>query len=209
MKILNSWCACSDLYAHTEQWAYGSGIDVHPDHTHQFVTCMHSMHISFPIFQISFYIPSACAPETDANAELICMERMRALSLRDRNWCVQWACTSGTNACTEHSPFKTCWAYMHQELMHTLNIQSGTDVPWAFTSGTGSCPEHTHHFLRHVLSISVKITKFEKILSKILRMRGRNWCMHWTCVSGTDACTERKRQELMCKLNMQYPNIGS
>ncbi len=179
---VRNWCA---------PWPYASNPYVHAQHAHQF-SHFSNVHFVYP--------------------QHVRKERMRALSLRVRNWCVHWAYTSGTNACTEHSPFKKSWAYMHQELMRTLSIQSGTNVPWAYTSGTDSYPEHTHQFLqflRRMLSISVKITKFEKILSKILRMRGRNWCMHWACVSGTDACTELKRQELMCTLSMQYPNVGS
>ncbi len=52
-------------------------------------------------------------------------------------------------------------------------------------------------FLTRMLSIKHKISKFEQGLQNILIMRVRNWCVHWAYASGTDACTERTRQELM------------
>ncbi len=70
---------------------------------------------------------------THAHAECACQELMHALSVRVRNWFVHWAYVSGTNACTERSPFKTCWAYATgtdayldhtgQELMRALCLR--------------------------------------------------------------------------------------
>ncbi len=76
----------------------------------------------------------AYASVTYAHAECARQELMHAQSIRVRNWCVHWAYASGTNTCTERSPFKTCWAYA-----------SGTDV----------YPEHTHQELMRMLSIRI------------------------------------------------------
>ncbi len=130
------------------RWAYRSGTDAHPERagqcTHQFLTPMLSMRISFPIFQ-SFILYT--------------------LSMRVRKWCLHWACASGTDACIEHA---------HQELMRTLSIRvwnwcvhwayatrqvlthaqsaflqrmrsiriRNWCVPWAYGSGTDAYPEH-------------------------------------------------------------------
>ncbi len=48
---------------------------------------------------------------TYVHADHARQELMRALTIRVRNRCVHWANASGTNTCTECSPFKTCWAY--------------------------------------------------------------------------------------------------
>jgi hypothetical protein len=39
-----------------------------------------------------------------------------------------------------------------------------------------------------------------------LSMRVRNWCVHWACASGADACTEHARQELMHTLSIRVRN---
>jgi len=39
-----------------------------------------------------------------------------------------------------------------------------------------------------------------------LSMRVRNWCVHWACASGADACTEHARQELMRTLSIRVRN---
>jgi hypothetical protein len=92
---------------------------------------------------------------------------MRALSICIRNWCVLWAYVSGTNACTERSPFKTCWSYA-----------SGTDAyPWAYASGTDAFAEHMRQELMCTLSISFlcayaqhkhKNSKFEQFHSNYI-----------------------------------------
>ncbi len=93
-------------------WACASGVDAHPEHTHQFLTRMLSMCISFRIFQMFI---------------------LYTLSMRVRNWCVHWACASGTAACTEHThqvlmraqsafPSKNA-EHTHQEPMRTLSIR--------------------------------------------------------------------------------------
>ncbi len=69
------------------------------------------------------------------HAERARQELMRALSRRIRNWCVHWAYASGTNVCTELSPFKTCWAY---------------------ASETDAYPEHTGQELIRALSMRVR-----------------------------------------------------
>ncbi len=140
---VRDWCA---------PWACASEIDAHPEHTHQFITRMLSMRISFPIFQMfilytlsmrvrNWCVHWACASGTDASTEHARQELMRTLSMRVRNWCVHWACASGTNACTVRIPFKKCWAY---------------------ASGTDAYPEHTGQELMRSLSIRV-----------------RNWCLPW------------------------------
>ncbi len=68
--------------------------------------------ISFPIFQMFI---------------------LYTLSMRVRNWCVHWACASGTDSCTEHA---------RQELMRTLSIRvRNWCVHWAYASGTNACTE--------------------------------------------------------------------
>jgi hypothetical protein len=76
----------------------------------------------------------ACASGADAHAEHVHQELMHALNIRVRNWCVHWAYTSGTNTCTERSPFKTSCAY---------------------ASGTDTYPEHTSQELMCMLSIRI------------------------------------------------------
>ncbi len=81
---VRNWCA---------PWACAPGTVAHPEHTHQFLTRMLSMRISFRIFQMFI---------------------LYTLSMRVRNWCVHWACTSGTDAYTEHT---------NQELVRALSIR--------------------------------------------------------------------------------------
>ncbi len=98
---VRNWCA---------PWASASGNDAYPEHTHQFLTRMLSMRISFPIFQMFI---------------------LYTLSIRVRNWCVHWACALGADACTEHA---------RQELMRKLSIRvRNWCVHWAYASGTNVC----------------------------------------------------------------------
>ena len=39
-----------------------------------------------------------------------------------------------------------------------------------------------------------------------LSMCIRNWCVHWACASGADACTEHARQELIRTLSIRVRN---
>ncbi len=115
---VRNWCA---------PWACASGTDAHPEHTHQFMTRMLSMRISFRIFQMFI---------------------MFTLSMRVRNWCVHWACTSGSDAHAEHA---------HQELMRTLSIRvRNWCVHWAYASGTNAYAEHTSQELVRALSIRIR-----------------------------------------------------
>ncbi len=141
------------------RWAYGSGTDAHPErarqelmhsahpeHSHQFLTRMLSMSISFPIFLMFI---------------------LYTLSMRVRNWCVHWACASGTDVYAEH---------MSQELVRALSIRirytnACTErIPfkkcWAYAWGTDAYPEHTVQELMRSLSIRV-----------------RNWCVSWAYAS--------------------------
>ncbi len=61
---------------------YASGTDMHPDHTHLFLTSMVSMRISFPIFQM---LHSACTLDTDVCTENARQEMMCTLSIHVRN----------------------------------------------------------------------------------------------------------------------------
>ncbi len=126
-------------------WACSSGTDAHPEHTHQFLTRMLSMRISFSIFQMfilytlsmrvrNWCVHWACASGTDACTEHARREPMRMLSIRVRNWCMHWAYASGTNACTERIPFKKYWAY---------------------APGTDAYPEHTGQELMRMLSMRI------------------------------------------------------
>ncbi len=146
MRMLRPLCA---------RWAYGSGTDAHPErarqelmrtlHTHQFLTCMLSMRISFPFFQMfilytlsmrvrNWCVHWACASGTGACTEHARQELIRMLSIRVRNWCVHWAYASGTNAYTEHIPFKKCWAY---------------------APGTDAYPEHRGQEMMRMLSMRI------------------------------------------------------
>ncbi len=97
-KIFNSLRACSGLYEQAEhtgqfltrilsvrvrnwcvRWAYDLGIGVCTEHMPQVLMCAHSA------------VPSKHAEHTH-------QELMRTLSIRVRNWCVQWAYASGTGA---------------------------------------------------------------------------------------------------------------
>ncbi len=62
-------------YAHAP---FGSGTEVHHDHTHQFLMRMLGMRTSFHIFKCSFW-------------------------MRVSNWCVHWVCVSRTDVCAEHT----------------------------------------------------------------------------------------------------------
>ncbi len=115
-----------------------------------------SMRISFPNFQMFI---------------------LYTLSMRVRNICVHWACTSETDAFAEHT---------RQELMRALSTRvrnwfahfafvSGINVCtecspfktcWAFMSGADEYPERTLQELMCALS-----------------MRVRNWCVLWACTS--------------------------
>jgi hypothetical protein len=88
-----------------------------------------------------------------SHAEHARQELMRALSIRVRNWCVHvhWEYVSGSNACLEHSPCKTCWAY---------------------TSGTDAYPEHTGQELMQALSACMR-----QELIRRLSVRIRNYMM--------------------------------
>ncbi len=149
----------------------------------------------------------ACTSGTYVYAEHTRQELTRALSIRVRNWCVHWASASDTNACSERSPFKTCWAYasgtdafpehMGQELMRLLSIRiRNWCVPWVYESVSYTYDQHMR-----------KNSKFEKVPSKhadhmlrelmrALRVCVRNWCVHWACTSGTDVHAQRVHQKL-------------
>jgi hypothetical protein len=138
------------------RWAYGSGTDTCTERAHQELMRILTKGISslrtcsayasvLPYLKGSFCISSACALGTDACTEHAYQELMHALSIhmmcalsiRVRTWCMHWAYVSGTNGCTDHSPFKTCWTYASgtgaypertrkhtcQELMRTLSIR--------------------------------------------------------------------------------------
>ncbi len=47
---------------------------------------------------------------------------------------------------------------------------------------------------------------FQMFILCTLSMRVRNWCVHWACASGADACTEHARQELMRTLSIRFRN---
>ncbi len=63
-----------------------------------------------------------------------------------------------------------------------------------------------HQFLTRMLSIRISFPIFQMFILYTLSMRVRNWFMHWACASGTDACTEHVRQELMRKLSIRVRN---
>ncbi len=128
---VSNWCAW---------WACVSGTDAHPDNTHQLLTRMLSMLISFPIFQMFIFC---------------------TLSMHIRNWCMHWACTSGSDAYAEHMSQELVRApstqvrylclHRAQFLQNMLSIRiRDWCVHWAdvFT-------EHTHQELMHTLSICV------------------------------------------------------
>jgi len=79
------------------------------------------------------------------------------LSMRGRNWCMLWACASGTDAYPEH----TC-----PELVHAP--ASGTNV--CTECSPSKHAEHKHQELMRTMSI-----------------RRKNWCVCWAYESGTDA----------------------
>jgi hypothetical protein len=205
-------------------WAYGSGTGACTERartlTYASVPYTHAqMRISFPIFQIfilytlsmpkrNWSVHWACASGTDANAEHTHQELMRALSIRVRKWCVHWVYASGTYACTERSPFRTCWAYpsgtdayperTHQELVGSLSIHARNwCVSLAYASVSYAYAQHKHKKSRFEKVPSKHAEHTRKELMRALNERVRNWCVHWTCASGTDACTERMRQELI------------
>jgi hypothetical protein len=86
-------------------WPYASVPYVHAQHAHQELMCT----LSIPVLNW-------------------CVR----WAYESRNWCVHWAYASGTNACTERSSFKTCWAdalgtdayheHTGQEFMRSLSI---------------------------------------------------------------------------------------
>ncbi len=128
------------------------------------------MRISFPIFQM-FILYS------------IHLYRMHV-----RNWCVHWACVSGTDTYAE----QTC-----QDLMRVRSIQARNwCIHWANASilrcaqsavpskhagsyalGTDTYPEHTGQELMHWLSKCV-----------------RNWCVPWAYESVYYAYYQHKRK---------------
>jgi hypothetical protein len=200
------------------RWAYGSGPDAHPEHTHQFLTRMLSMRISFPIFQMfilytlsmrvrNWCLHWACASGIDACTEHARQELMRMLSIRVRNWCVHWAYASGTNACTERIPFKKCWAYaLGTDASLSIRVRNWC-VRWAYESGTDAYPEHTHQFLTRILSISIKIPNLKEVppnhaehtckeLVRMLSIRVRNWCACWSYASVPYVYAQHARQKL-------------
>jgi hypothetical protein len=94
--------------------------------------------------------------------------------MRVRNWCVRWACESGTGACTEHThqvlmraqsafPSKNA-EHTHQELMRTLSIWVRN---WCVCSACASVPDayaqHAHKFLTRMLGISIKIPNLKEV----------------------------------------------
>ncbi len=131
---------------------------------------MLSMRISFSIFQMF----------------ILC-----TLSMCIRNWCVLWACTSGTDAYAEHTPQELMralriqvrnwcvhWASIRvryqcvhrvQSLQNMLSIRiRNWCIPWAYGSGTVAFAEHMHQFLARMLSISVKIPNLKRSLPTML-----------------------------------------
>jgi hypothetical protein len=136
LKILDSLCACTDLYAHSEHT--GSGTDGHSDYTHYFLTRMliffGGIFCLFPYnIQHCFIcrLSDSTVPTDDAGIE------PRTVA----HACL--ACTSVSpnfhfvytqqvpDACTEHA----C-----QELMRTLSR--------CISSGNGACTEHMRQVLR-------------------------------------------------------------
>ncbi len=113
---------------------------------------------------------------------------LNTLSMRVRNWRVRWACASETDTYTEHS----C-----QKLMCALSIRvRNWRVPWAYASISYAYAQH-----------KIKIQNLKRSsLQHMLSMRVKIWCVHWAYTSGTDACTEPTRQELMRTLSMRIRN---
>ncbi len=102
LKKLNSLRACSNFYVHAERTGkellrmlrvHGSNWCAPWQNASIPYVCTVSMYIIFPIFQMFIL----CMYPQHVRKEL-----MRALIMRVRNLCVQWAYTSGTDACTEH-----------------------------------------------------------------------------------------------------------
>ncbi len=170
---------------------------MHPDHTHQFLTSMLSIRISFPIFRmfilytLSMHIRNwcmhwECATGNDAYPEHKCQELMCVLSICIRNWWVHWAYVPGTNACKERSPFKTSWAYA-----------SGTAAqctPWAYASVSYAYAQ-----------LKRKNSKFEKVPSKhaehmrkelisALSFQISNCCSRWAWASEIKWCQATSKQ---------------
>ncbi len=135
-------CAC---------WAYMSETYKHHEHTHQFLTRMLSMRISFPIFQ---------------------MVILYTLSICVRNWCVHWVYASGTDVCAEHTCQKlvcalsicvmySCVVWTHvwnlkRSLQNMLSIRvRNWCVPWAFAEGTDTFTDHINQELMRTLNICI------------------------------------------------------
>ncbi len=81
-------------------------------------------------------------------------------------------------------------------------------APWACASGTDAHPEHTNQFLTRMLSMRISFPIFQMFILYTLNMRVRKWCVHWAWAwaSGTDACIENSRQELMHTLSIRVRN---
>ncbi len=85
---------------------------------------------------------------------------------------------------------------------------------WAYGSGTDGHPECARQELMRTLSISISSLRacsacasvFLFLILYTLSMRVRKWCVHWACASGTDACIEHARQELMNTLSIRARN---
>jgi hypothetical protein len=140
-----SICICNRIWC--VHWAYATGADAHFEHVQQLLTQKLSACISFPIFQMFIW--------TDAYDEHVYKELfLRFLRIHIRNLCEQWAYTTGTHACTEHT---------HQELMCALSIHiRNLWEQWTYASGTYAC-----------------IDNMWKKLMRLLSIRIGNWCMHW------------------------------
>ncbi len=113
------------------------------------------------------------------HAEHTGQELTCTLSVRVRNWCINWAHESGTGACTEHTPqilmhaqsaFPSKHAeHTHQELMRTLSIRvRNWCVHWAYASGCLAPPK----IKIIILYFSPKVTYPERLYGvKIMRIR--------------------------------------
>ncbi len=134
------------------------------------------------------------------------------LSMRVRNWCMHWACASGTDAYAEHA---------HQELMRTLSMRiRNWCVRWACASGTYACAEHTSQELVACTEHTCKehspfktCWAYASATGLTLSMRARNGCVCWAYTSETIAYPEHTHQFLTRVLtiskNSKFEKVSS
>ncbi len=191
--FLYSLRACSDLYEHPDYTVYTSVPYAHVQHAHQFshfsnVHLTHSMLVRNWCVQWAIWACTsgtaekveqwAYASGTDASAELMSQELVRALSIR-----VSYLCLHRSQS------FKACWFLLSIRIRNwcTLSIRvRNWCVCWAYKAGTDVYPKHKHKCLTHMLIISAKIPNLKRSLQNMLIMlmlklsiRIRNWCAHW------------------------------